>query len=475
MNVAGASGTLACLKGAVDGPRGAGGLRHRIGSLLAPCTAATPCGATGWQSVHEWIQGPARRCRPASGAAGPAARAEGRASAASAASWSGPVPAGLPGPRPASAAGMAGTRARASPPTPGRSAARSAAGDARRTCPEPAPMAPPPRWPRKTVLTADGGGERAASGTGVPIPAMDLVPDIAGRTVTAGALPARTGISACPHGRGARFMLLARGNRKNPPGETRARFAPRSPGPADFATRPPRPGHGRTGRRGIRVSTDPVAGIPFPWAGQVLMVRRTVREYRRARNGKPATPGPGPAPGPSTASRATRGRPPTPRRFLPSAVRTGHAGIACTGFWTIRRRGTGTGAGSAAGTARGTRPPAETGDRPHPRARQAGRAAGQGPEPEPPPRARLARARPEHTATHEVHRVAPPGRSGSGRRNPPGGAGRANRHARDHAHGRPEPENPAAAPDSAHRPPDAPSTPPLRIRKKKSALHSEPS
>ncbi len=86
MNVAGASGTLACLKGAVDGPRGAGGLRHRIGSLLAPCTAATPCGATGWQSVHEWIQGPARRCRPASGAAGPAARAEGRASAASAAS-----------------------------------------------------------------------------------------------------------------------------------------------------------------------------------------------------------------------------------------------------------------------------------------------------------------------------------------------------------------------------------------------------
>ncbi len=152
-------------------------------------------------------------------------------------------------------------------------------------------MAPPPRWPRKTVLTADGDGERAASGTGVPIPAMDLVPDIAGRTVTAGALPARTGIPACPHGRGARFMLLARGNRKNPPGETRARFAPRSPGPADFATRPPRPGHGRTGRRGIRVSTDPVAGIPFPWAGQVLMVRRTVREYRRARNGKPATLG----------------------------------------------------------------------------------------------------------------------------------------------------------------------------------------
>ncbi len=120
---------------------------------------------------------------------------------------------------------------------------------------------------------------------------MDLVPDIAGRTVTADALPARTGISACPHGRDARFVLLARGNRKNPLREIRGHFAPRSPGPADFATRPPRPEHGRAGRRGIRVSTDPVTGIPFPWAGQVFMVRRTVREYRCARNGTPATPG----------------------------------------------------------------------------------------------------------------------------------------------------------------------------------------
>ncbi len=86
MNVAEAAGILACLKGAVDDPREAGGLRHRIGSLLAPVTAATLCGATGWKPIHEWIQGPARRCRPASGAAGPAARAKGRASTASAAS-----------------------------------------------------------------------------------------------------------------------------------------------------------------------------------------------------------------------------------------------------------------------------------------------------------------------------------------------------------------------------------------------------
>ena len=45
-----------CFKGAVDDPREAGGLRHRIESLLALCTAATLCGATGWKSIHEWIQ-----------------------------------------------------------------------------------------------------------------------------------------------------------------------------------------------------------------------------------------------------------------------------------------------------------------------------------------------------------------------------------------------------------------------------------
>ena len=56
MNVAEAAGILACFKGAVDDPREAGGLRHRIESLLALCTAATLCGATGWKSIHEWIQ-----------------------------------------------------------------------------------------------------------------------------------------------------------------------------------------------------------------------------------------------------------------------------------------------------------------------------------------------------------------------------------------------------------------------------------
>ncbi len=44
---------------------------------------------------------------------------------------------------------------------------------------------------------------------------MDLVPDIAGRTVTADALLTQTAISACLHGRGAHFMFVAKRNQKN--------------------------------------------------------------------------------------------------------------------------------------------------------------------------------------------------------------------------------------------------------------------
>ena len=49
----------------------------------------------------------------------------------------------------------------------------------------------------------------------------------------------------------------------------------------------------------------------------------------------------------------------------------------------------------------------EIGDRPHPRAGQAGRPDDQGVEPETASRARLAQAQPEHAATREARRVAP--------------------------------------------------------------------
>ena len=120
---------------------------------------------------------------------------------------------------------------------------------------------------------------------------MDLVPDIAGGAVTADALLTRTAIAAYPHRRGARFMLIAKGNRKNLLREVRGHFSSQPPRKAGFMTRSPQPEHGRIERREIRISTDPVHRIVFPWAGQVFMTKRTVREYRCARNGKPATTG----------------------------------------------------------------------------------------------------------------------------------------------------------------------------------------
>jgi len=55
---------------------------------------------------------------------------------------------------------------------------------------------------KKTVLITDDEEEKATNEIGVFIPTMDLVPDIAGRTVTADALLTQTRISAYLHGRG---------------------------------------------------------------------------------------------------------------------------------------------------------------------------------------------------------------------------------------------------------------------------------
>ena len=261
MNVAEAAGILACLKGTVDDPREASGRRHRIESLLALRIAATLCGATGWQSIHEWIQSlsPAMldrfRCRRIDGA-------HQRPSVYCIRNIMIKVDPGQLARAPARFCRERGWDQGAGIAVDGKTVRGAVDGEGRQThVPGASTHGASAPLAQKTVLTA------------------------------ADALPARTGISACPHARGTRFMLLAKGNRKNPLGEIRGHVASRSPGPADFATRPSRPEHGRTGRRGIRVSTDPVTGIPFPWAGRVFMIRRTVREYRRARNGKPATLG----------------------------------------------------------------------------------------------------------------------------------------------------------------------------------------
>ena len=82
---------------------------------------------------------------------------------------------------------------------------------------------------------------RPPTGPAVFIPTMDMIPYIAGRTVTVDALLARTAISACLHDRGARFMFIAKGNQKNLLKEIRSHFASDAPRPPDFAARSPQP------------------------------------------------------------------------------------------------------------------------------------------------------------------------------------------------------------------------------------------
>ncbi len=152
-------------------------------------------------------------------------------------------------------------------------------------------MAPPRRRLGKTVpaVTEDGDDwEKTAKGTGVFFPTMDMIPDTSGRTVAVAVLLGRTAISPCLHGLGARFVFIAKGNRKNLLKEIRGRLASQWPREADFAAQSLQREHGRIEKREIRIATEPVAGISFPWVGQVFLIKRTTRSCRCGRSGKPA-------------------------------------------------------------------------------------------------------------------------------------------------------------------------------------------
>ena len=247
------------------------GQRPNLGSRFpALCTAATLCGATGWKAIHEWIQdlGPTMqdhfRCRRINGV-------HERPGIHSIRNMMIRVEPDQLAPATARFCRDHGWDQGAGIAVDGKTVR--------------------PAGSKKTVLTADDDGGRATNETGTFIPTMDLIPDIAGRTVTADAPLTRTAVSACLHDRGAHFMFVAKGNRKNLPREIRGHFSPQAPREADFANRSPQPEHGRTRQRGVRASTDPMYRISFPWVGQVFMIKRTVQEYRCARNGKPAKPG----------------------------------------------------------------------------------------------------------------------------------------------------------------------------------------
>ena len=141
------------------------------------------------------------------------------------------------------------------------------------------------------MLTTAEDGEKATNEIGAFIPAMDLVPDIAGRTVTADALLTQTAIASYLHNRGAAFVFVVKGNQKGLLGEIKAHFSSQPTTAADFETRSQKPEHGRIERREIWTATEPLHRISFPWVRQVFMIKRTVQKYRCARNERPATIG----------------------------------------------------------------------------------------------------------------------------------------------------------------------------------------
>ncbi|MCY3673114.1 MAG: ISAs1 family transposase [Alphaproteobacteria bacterium] len=141
------------------------------------------------------------------------------------------------------------------------------------------------------MLNEGADEEKRTNEIGAFIPMMDEIPDIAGRTVTVDAMLTQKEIAAYLHGRGADYMFVAKGNH---PGmfEVLTEWAEREIArPADHVDEPGRPAHGRLEKREIWVSAGPLHLIPFPWAGQVFAVRRTVRQYRCAKAGRPATVG----------------------------------------------------------------------------------------------------------------------------------------------------------------------------------------
>ena len=145
---------------------------------------------------------------------------------------------------------------------------------------------------KKTVLNECADNEKRTNEIGGFIPMMDEIPDIAGKTVAVDALPAQKEIASYLHRRGAHYMFVAKGNR---PGlsEVLTRWAePDLAGrPADHVDEPGRPGRGRLEKREIWTSTSPLHMITFPWARQVFAIRKTVRQYRYAKPGRPEVVG----------------------------------------------------------------------------------------------------------------------------------------------------------------------------------------
>ena len=115
-------------------------------------------------------------------------------------------------------------------------------------------------------------------------PLFETLPDIAGRTITAGALLSQRARARYLLGRGADYLYPLKGNQPTVHDDIQLlldeSIAQRAP---DFTVQSAKPEQGRRERRAIRTSGELNGYLNFPGVGQVFAVRRETVEVKSAK------------------------------------------------------------------------------------------------------------------------------------------------------------------------------------------------
>ena len=133
---------------------------------------------------------------------------------------------------------------------------------------------------RKLGLRPDvGDAHKRTNETGTVIALLEMLPDIAGRTITADALLTQRALADYLLGRRADYLFTVKGNQPRLHDDTRLLFdeivAQRA---ADFTVETAKPEHGRRERRSIWAPSELNGYLTFPGVGQVFAVRRETDE-----------------------------------------------------------------------------------------------------------------------------------------------------------------------------------------------------
>ena len=153
---------------------------------------------------------------------------------------------------------------------------------------------------KKTVLTGDDGSDKRTTRSGVAIPLLDQLGDLAGKTVTADALLTQTAIASYLSKHDAHYMFVAKDNQKTLLNDIRLWFHDDAKRPPDFAHTTGKPingklptAHGRweTARNLDHHRAQRLSPVPRRRAG--LPHSRTRCQVRKAGSPTPRSTPPG--------------------------------------------------------------------------------------------------------------------------------------------------------------------------------------